>query len=185
MKLQYRESMKMKGERWDFWLIERAVPLMKEEIATIKELIRNGVFNGYWKGHKVTCDTYSNIIPTISRTQILKALANQLAGISDIVINYQELGTGTNTPSNSDTGLQTPAGGTTRKLISSMAVSGIQMNVTSFWAAGEATGTWREFATFIKGTATSNSGTIFNRAAINITISSIQSLTLDGTVTLN
>jgi hypothetical protein len=58
------------------------------------------------------------------------------------------------------------------------------MTITSFWAAGEATGTWREFGTFINGTGTTNSGVLFSRVAINIPITGSQSLVIDGTVTL-
>lgn len=113
-----------------------------------------------------------------------KAITGGIATVTEIKITHQELGTGTTTPANGDTGLQTPSAGT-RKTISSMAYSSNQMNFTSFWAATEATGTWREFALFINGTGTSNSGTLFNHVAINITVGASDALTIDGTVTVS
>lgn len=126
----------------------------------------------------------NNIIPTVGRARLAYILSGQAASLAECEINYQELGTGTSTPANSDTGLQTPAGGTTRKLISSASNSANIMTITSFWAAGEATGTWREFGTFINGTGTTNSGILFSRVGINITIGASQSLVVDGTVTI-
>lgn len=134
-------------------------------------------------GRSVQMYKYHNIVPTVSRQQIGKALSGNIASVTEIKITHQELGTGTNSPSNGDTGLQTPTG-TTRKSVSSLAYSLNQLNIASFWAAGEATGTWREYAVFINGSGTSNSGVIFNRVAINITVAGSDALTLDGTVTI-
>jgi len=125
-----------------------------------------------------------NIVPTISRTAMAAALAGQYSLIDQIVINYQELGTGTNTPSDSDSGLQTPSA-STRKVVSSISQSLNVISITSFWAATEATGTWREFSLFINGSATSNSGTLFNRVAMNITVASTEAMTLDGEMIIN
>lgn len=126
----------------------------------------------------------SNIVPTVGREAIAKALAAQIASEAEIAINYQELGTGVTAPANGDTGLETPDG-STRKVISSLGYSANLLTITAFWAAGEATGTWREFATFINGTGASNSGVIFNHVAINVTVGASNALTIDGEVTIN
>lgn len=126
-----------------------------------------------------------NIIPTVSREQYVKALAQDLSDIAEMEITHQELGTGTTTPANGDTGLETPTGGTTRKFITSSAASSNQLNVTAFWAAGEATGTHEEFALFINGTGVSNSGILFNRVLLGgIVVDVSNSLSIDGTVTV-
>jgi hypothetical protein len=135
-------------------------------------------------GRSVKLYRYHNIIPVVSRQQIGKALTGGITLVTEIKITHQELGTGTATPANSDTGLQTPVG-TTRKNISSLAYSLNQINISSFWAAGEATGTWSEYAVFMNGTSTSNSGVIFNRVSIAVTVASTDALTLDGTVTIS
>lgn len=174
----------MKGE-WDFLLssqqtqAEMQLVLKRDGRGAFLEFVEKGVAEG-----KIRKIHYKNIIPTVSRQQICKALTGGCAAIAEIVINYQELGTGTTTPANGDTGLQTPSAGT-RKSVSSQAYSANQMNFTSFWAATEATGTWREYALFINGTGTSNSGVIFNRVAINITVGASDALTIDGTATIS
>jgi hypothetical protein len=175
MEKTFNEKVGMKGE-WDFYITPDGIPLTLAELA----LIRAGQAIGRAFRHV----HYSNIIPTVSRQQIAKAITSNLTTLTEIEITHQELGTGTTAPANGDTGLQTPSAGT-RKSISSMAYSANVMNFTSFWAATEATGTWREFCLFINGTGTSNSGTVFNRVAINITVGSSDALTIDGTVTIS
>ncbi len=169
----YNEQFKMTGI-WDFYLTE-GTPLTLKELAAIKS---GGEISREYR--KIT---YKNIIPTVSRQQIAKALAGSITLAAEIKVNFQELGTGTNAPANGDTGLQT-ATGSTRKALSSAGFSANQLNLTSFWAVGEATGTWREFGSFINGTSTSNSGVLFNRVAINITVTGADALTIDGTITL-
>lgn len=170
---KYSEQLKMTGI-WSFYLT-KGTSLTLEELAMIKS---GGKISRAYR--RVV---YKNIIPTISRQQIAKALAGSITLAAEIKVNYQELGTGTNTPANGDTGLQTPTG-STRKSLSSAGYSANQLNLTSFWAVGEATGTWREFGSFINGTGSSNSGILFNRVAINIAVTGADALTIDGTITI-
>lgn len=145
---------------------------------------------GIWKftirdaktGEIKRIQTYKNIIPTVSRTQMTKALAADLSAIADIEINFHELGTGATAPANGDTGLETPDA-STRGIISSTASSANQLNIVAFFSAGIAVGTFLEFGTFMNGTGTSNSGTLFNRVAISVTVSAVETLTVDGTIT--
>lgn len=171
----FLENMAMKGI-WTFYLTPDGIPLSLAELALIKA--------GGTIGRAFHAITYHNLVPTVSRQQICKAVTGGIATVTEIKITHSELGTGVTAPANGDTGLQTPTAAT-RKTISSMAFSSNQMNFTSFWAATEATGTWREFALFLNGTGTSNSGTIFNRVAINITVGASDALTIDGTVTVS
>lgn len=184
MQKDFTENFKMKGE-WDFLLSSTETQAKMREIldtagrAAYQAFIDAGVASGLIR--KVH---YSNIIPTVARQQVAKAVTGNIATTTEIKVTHQELGTGTTTPANGDTGLQTPSAGT-RKTISSMAYSANQMNFTSFWAATEATGTWREFCLFMNGSGTSNSGTVLNRVAINITVGASDALTIDGTITVS
>lgn len=174
MNKSFNEGFVMKGF-WRFY-ITNGTPLSHEELAEIRAGKKNERVIGYFENH--------NIIPTVARQQVAKALAAQIASEAEIAINYQELGTGTTAPANGDTGLETPDAGT-RKAISSLAYSSNLLTITTFWAAGEATGTWREMGTFINGTGASNSGTLFNRIAINVTVGAANALTVDGEVTIS
>ena len=166
--------MKLIG-KWNLYVTE-GEPLTQDELATLRA---GGTIDRVIRAYK-----YCNIIPTVARQQIAKALSNNIATKAEIAINYQELGTGVTTPANSDTGLETPDG-TTRKAVSSLAYSSNKVTVTCFWVAGEATGTWKELGTFINGTASSNSGTLFNHVSIDVVVGASNSLTLDGEVTIN
>ncbi len=180
-------SVKVAGYR--FYVTEKT-NLTKREVVKLRSIpmfVPNRiaeVMGGRLIGRSVRMYRTHNIIPTVSRTAMAAALAGVYSLIGQIIINYQELGTGTNAPSNSDTGLQTPSAGT-RKVVSSISQSLNVISLTSFWAATEATGTWREFSLFINGTATSNSGTLFNRVAMNITVASTEAMTLDGEMVIN
>ncbi len=169
----YEDTMKMVGI-WDFYLTE-GTPLTPRELERIKA--------GREIGRPYRRVRYKNLIPTVSRQQVAKAITGNITTTTEIKITHQELGTSTQAPANGDTGLITPTA-STRKTITSMAFLSNQMNLTSFWAAAEATGTWREFGLFINGTATSNSGVLFNRVAINIVVAAVDALTVDGTVTI-
>lgn len=137
------------------------------------------------QGNIVSQKTIHNIVTTAGRNLIAKSLAQELSVIGDIEMSHQELGAGTTTPAVGDTGLETPTG-STRKIITSTASSGKQLNVTAFWAAGEATGTHEEFGTFINGTGASNSGTIFNHVLLSsVVVLAANSLTVDGTINFN
>jgi len=160
---------------------------------TISKGFQEGIISkGIWTitvrdplGNIVSQKTIENIVVTAGRNQIAKALAVELVAISDIEISHQELGTGTTTPAVGDTGLETPTGGT-RKAITSTASSGKQLNITAFWAAGEATGTHEEYGTFINGTGVSNSGVLLNRVLLSsVVVLAANSLTVDGTINFN
>ena len=76
-------------------------------------------------------------------------------------VNYADIGTGTNTPADGDTTLQTAVSRTPK------ANGSISSNVLSlffFWPdANLSNGTYNEFGMFVDGTATVSTGQIFNR----------------------
>ena len=158
---------------WDFYITNGKKPLTKAEVDEIKA--GRKIKRAYRRVR------FHNLIVDVGLTQLAKILAHIPVALEETYITHQELGTSTAAPAAGNTGLTTPDAAT-RKAVSSLGWETKKLNITSFWAAGEATGTWREMATFINGTGTSNSGTCFNRAAINVTITAGQSLTVDGTV---
>lgn len=78
-------------------------------------------------------------------------------------VNYGAIGTGTTAPAVSDTQLQTEVA---RAIIAlGQDIGNAQATLQFFFAdANLANGTYREFGTFVDGTASANSGKIFNRA---------------------
>ncbi len=77
-------------------------------------------------------------------------------------VTHGEIGTGTNAPTNGDTALQTP---TVRVATTLATITNNIVNLQFFFSdATLPNGTYREFGTFIDGTATLGSGRLFNRA---------------------
>lgn len=125
--------------------------------------------------------TLENIIPTVGRTMI----ANNLTDASPdntMLVNKVALGSGTNTPSNSDTTLQTE---TYRNAVASLANSNNIAYITGFFSALETSGTYREAGLFVDGTGSADTGVLLSRIAINITKSTSETLTIDWTLTIN
>lgn len=78
------------------------------------------------------------------------------------IINYGAIGTGSTTPTISDTQLTTEI---TRTTVSTTSISGDIVTFKFFISDANLTnGTYREFGTFVDGTVTLNSGRLFNHA---------------------
>lgn len=119
---------------------------------------------------------FENLTPTVGFQQLCKALSGNIATIAEIGVNYHAMGTGTNSPASTDTQLQTES---TRKLLASKTYSNNKAYYTAFYAAAEAVGTFTEIGLFINGTATANSGVLWDRSLLSIIKSNTQTLTID------
>ena len=124
---------------------------------------------------------YDNIIPTSGRTLIANNLTDATPN-NPILLNKAALGTGTNTPANADTTLQTE---TYRNDLASRTNAANIAYATAFFNATETTGTYREAGIFADGAAGADTGILFSRVAINITKTNTQTLTLDWVLTLS
>jgi hypothetical protein len=77
-------------------------------------------------------------------------------------ISHAEIGTGSTTPADSDTALQTP---TTREAKTTGVISSNVATFQFFFPSADLpNGTYYEFGTFVDGTASLSTGKIFNRA---------------------
>jgi len=156
--------------------LEAALAESREAYLVLRDMLVRG---GY-----AELSTYHNLVTTVGKSAHAAALYTDLASVGALRLTYQELGTGTTAPSYADTGLQTPLGGS-RKAITTMGGTGNVVNVTSLWNVGEATGTLKEYGLFRGGTLVSNSGTLWNRVAIDKVVAADKALTVDGTITFN
>lgn len=138
--------------------------------------IRDAVTGAVKRTHR-----YENIVPTVARQNIANNMTAS-SPASSLLINKAALGTGTNTPANSDTQLQTE---TYRNDVASKTNSANVAYVTAFYSAAEVSGTFREIGLFAGGTASANTGVLMSRVAINITKSTSETLTVDWTLTIN
>lgn len=125
-----------------------------------------------------------NLIPTVGKT----AFAAQMSGDNTTNIGdnlYIAVGSNSTAPAITDTQLGTE---TARKLVGSTSFAGAVASIAAFFAAGEATGTHREFGLFGDGNATTasasaNSGILFSHVATNTTIGATETLTTTVTYT--
>lgn len=124
---------------------------------------------------------YHNVVCTVGKTIIAEFLGTTTPSVTTLSPNYCAVGTGTNVPAASDTGLQTE---TARKVVASKTSSGAVAYLTGFFGATDVSGTLKEVGLFINASATAGSGTIFNHVAINVTKSLTETLTIDFTITV-
>jgi hypothetical protein len=109
-----------------------------------------------------TTPWYNNLIMLGTNTG-KDLILDRLAGDNTYTLNitHADIGTGTNVPAVSDTQLQTAVARTT---VATVSISGNVITFQFFWAdANLANNTYREVGTFVDGTASVNSGRIFNR----------------------
>lgn len=162
----FNDNNKWKGV-WDCFITE-GTPLSLDELSAIKA--------GKSIGRSFSKQTFHNVITTIGRAQINKAMSGGISSVNEIKLTKQQLGTGTNTPAAGDTALQTPSAPTLAN-ISSASYSNEQQNILCVWAAGAATGTWKELGIFMNDTI------LFSHVGIDITATAAQAITIDGTIT--
>lgn len=182
-------TLKMKGV-YTFTVCDVSTPEAQQLSKEIDSAIKRGEdakdlldqFHGKYKKSEYVLE---NIVPTVGRQQIAKALTNNIAGISEIVINKSAIGTGTTTPANGDTTLVTE---TFRKDIASLTYSSNVAYATAFYTASDTSGTFHEHALFINGTGVADSGTLLSRVILNsptgITKSLTETLTVDYSFTI-
>lgn len=128
---------------------------------------------------------FHNIIPTVGRQRIAKALIAGIASTGEISVNKSALGTGTTTPVNGDTTLDTE---TYRKDIASLSQNANIAYFTAFYTASDTSGTFYEHGIFINGTASADTGVLLSRVLLNaptgITKSGTETLTIEHQITL-
>ncbi len=119
---------------------------------------------------------FENLTPTVGFQQLCKAMSGNISTVAEIGVNYHAMGTGTNSPASGDIQLQTES---TRKLLASKTYANNKAFYTAFYAATEAVGTFTEIGLFINGSATANSGVLWDRSLLSIIKSNTQTLTID------
>jgi len=122
---------------------------------------------------------YENLVTTTGKTMIAKRLGGEG---NDCNITYAAVGTNAAVPALADVKLGTEL---LRKTLTSNSYSGAIAYITSYFGASEANGALKEFGLFGEAaSATPDSGTLFNHAAINVTKTSSYTMTIESTITI-
>jgi len=113
----------------------------------------------------------------------LGMIAQRLAGEGNTCeITYGAVGTDSTPPAAADTSLGAELA---RKLLTTRSRDGNKVNFSVFFSTGEANGDLKEFAVFGDGASgTPDSGTMFNRALINVTKTDTYTMTILGSFTI-
>jgi len=127
---------------------------MKQETMTIKGEIHAVARKG---GKIIWEDRRENVICRAGLARLAGILTGDITTLP--AINYCALGTGTATPTTDDTKLQTE---TYRNLVASGYSDQYLAYFTAYFNETETSGTFKEFGVFINGTASADSGYIFN-----------------------
>lgn len=123
---------------------------------------------------------FTNLVPTVGRAVLAKILVGDVTYTGEI--NKVALGDGTVLPVNGDTVLDNE---TYRQDVTSVAQVNNIAYLTSFIAAGVATGSYTEGGLFIDGTGSADTGQLFSRVLFTPTVDKgvLTSLTIDVSVT--
>lgn len=126
----------------------------------------------------------NNLVLIEGLLQITKGLSDNLSSLDELSINYAAVGTGSTAPAASDSQLTTEH---TRKVITSLNYVNGTLFAGNFLDYAEANTTLREGGLFIDGTATANSGYMFNHVLLEsptgITKTSADLLTINYQIT--
>lgn len=132
---------------------------------------------------------YYNLVPTIGR----QAMADQIAGTNSQEMQgiSIELGTGTTAPTNGDTAMETA---THRKALGSAAIASNVATLSAYFSSTDLGGayTFREVGLIGDGSATAaqaavvgGTGILYSRSAINVSVTAVESLTIEYTIQFN
>lgn len=151
-------------------------PAVMKILVNVKATIRDAK-----TGKVKRTKNYHNLVVTAGKAAIAEFLGKSTPSFATLSPNYCAVGTGTNTPAVGNTTLQTE---TARSVIASKSFSSNVVYLTGFFGATDVSGTLREVGLIINGSATANTGTLFNRVAINVTKAITETLTIDFTITI-
>lgn len=141
------------------------------------------IFTDVKTGKKEISKWHKNIIPTEGREGIARRLGNIAEKANEGMVTYGAVGTGTTTPQNSDTQLETELA---RKLISSTSYVSNAITIRTFYTTAEANGALKEFGLFGEdASGAANSGTLFQRVLIDRTKTASKTLTVESVITIS
>lgn len=102
--------------------------------------------------------SFQNLVVQAGRVEIVKQLSGESS--TALPISYGALGTGNTAVNASDTTLVTEA---VRKGVASKTRTNTTLSIDFYYSKTDWNGTAQEFGTFINGSATADTGTLFNR----------------------
>ena len=177
MAMKKTELVKLIKEMELFLLRVRKKPESKLKITGKVKMTMTDVNTG-----EVDVAEYKNVIPTVGRIAIARRLINEGAKINESIITYGAVGTDSTSAVVSDTKLGAEL---FRKTVASTSRADNVIHIRTFFTTTEANGELKEFGLFGEdATATTDSGTLFERVNINRTKTSSKTLLIESIITI-
>lgn len=129
-------------------------------------------------GNIVQTQEVDNLVVTVAKNGFAGILNGETSFTG--IINYGAIGTGTNSPAAADTTLQTEIA---RATVEDNSRAGSVTTITFYFDPTTGNGAIKEFGAFIDGTASADSGTLFDRVNLDVTKTSLNSLRITLTIT--
>lgn len=120
---------------------------------------------------------YHNLITDDGFNAFMRGIAGAGTIANEGIATYMAVGSGTNVPNAANTTLQTEL---FRKQLVTKTVAANVITLSCFFTTAEGAGAWKEVGVFGEDASeTANSGTLFNRAAIDVTKTTLKAVRID------
>lgn len=130
----------------------------------------------------VSVTEYANIVPSVLRNELASLISGNTV-TPTFKANYFALGSGSSTPANSDTALQTE---TLRALFTDRSYYTNIAYLDVFFPSSSVGGnSYTEAGVFVDGSGSADSGYLLSRVSINQVLGSNQTLTVNGSITVS
>lgn len=132
------------------------------------------------QGNLIEKKEYDNLVVNVAKNGFA-AILNDESGFTGI-INYGAIGTSTASPALTDTTLTAEIA---RAVVESNSRANNVATITFYFDPTTGNGTLKEFGAFIDGTASANTGTLFDRVNIDVVKTSLNSLRITLIITVS
>lgn len=150
-----------------------------EKLHGIKGHIKTELFD--LDGNLIEVKEFDNLVVNVA-LNAFAAMLNNEGGSFTGIINYGAVGTSAASPAATDTTLTAEVA---RVVPDDNSRSANVTTITFYYDTATGNGLLKEFGAFIDGTASANTGTLFDRVNIDVTKTSLNSLIITLTITVN
>ena len=151
---------------------------IKESFTGIKGHIKTELFD--LEGNLIEVKEFDNLVVNVAKNAFAAILNSEVSSFTG-KINYGAVGTSTASPALTDTQLTAEIA---RVVQESNSRSANVATITFYYSPITGNGLLKEFGAFIDGTATINTGTLFDRVNIDVNKTSLNSLRITLTITV-
>jgi len=152
---------------------------LKEKLSGFKGHVKCELFD--LSGKIIETKEYDNLVVNIAKNAFAAMLNNEVSAF-DGVINYGAVGTDTSSPAATDTQLVAEVA---RVVVENNSRTANVATITFYFDPTTGNGLLKEFGAFIAGSASANTGYLFDRVNIDVPKTSLNALRITLTITVS